>query len=592
MSPSAEVPDAVELCVRDRDHFPCLGVIHRLEPDGRIYCTRCGGTQPGVNLSNVDVGGTNIINTTGGSLSVHGGSISDTRLLIDGVTIANTEGTGWSANMLPNMGSTQEVAVDYSAATAESISGGLQINMIPKTGSNRYTGTLFATGATSSMQSSNTDAALVARGLATPNSVKAQADINPGLGGPLKQDVLWFYTSGRFTNQENYVGGLFQNKNAGDITKWTYVADTANQAVNAANEKSVNLRLTWQANLKNKFNFIVDIPDLGCSCRLLETTTDPALVDAASIEVNRRFASQRPQTTTIAAPIAPATRSSFNSRQVGLPSLNWIPMPIIQSASAGSVTLRAVAHYTTGEADGEQQAVVPRVTSIQLALTGAGNATWPLAADWQATEGASTAWLTLPEVPDGDYQLHASYETRLGKGEVTLPLGLYTPSRIHVITDRPLYEPGNTVRFRAVVLRARDLAPLDHRPGVWIVRDPAGEVLLEEAAPAGEWGVVAGSFPLDKAARTGAWKTFPEMPSPRHGAGTAVLGARILVIGGAFKTGYGPTPAIDVLVTAEPGQPACQGDCNGNGEVSTDEIAQGTHLIFDPSATASCPRSA
>ena len=32
---------------------------------------------PGVNLSNVDVGGTNIINTTGGSLSVHGGSISD-----------------------------------------------------------------------------------------------------------------------------------------------------------------------------------------------------------------------------------------------------------------------------------------------------------------------------------------------------------------------------------------------------------------------------------------------------------------------------------------------------------------------------------
>ena len=29
---------------------------------------------PGVNLSNVDVGGTNIINTTGGSLSIHGGT--------------------------------------------------------------------------------------------------------------------------------------------------------------------------------------------------------------------------------------------------------------------------------------------------------------------------------------------------------------------------------------------------------------------------------------------------------------------------------------------------------------------------------------
>ncbi len=80
---------------------------------------------PGVNINNVDVGGTNVINTTGGSLSVHGGSNADTRLLIDGVTIANTEGTGWSANMLPNMTSTQEVAVDTSSGTAENITGGL-----------------------------------------------------------------------------------------------------------------------------------------------------------------------------------------------------------------------------------------------------------------------------------------------------------------------------------------------------------------------------------------------------------------------------------------------------------------------------------
>ena len=220
---------------------------------------------PGVNLSNVDVGGTNIINTTGGSLSVHGGNLGDTRLLIDGVTIANTEGTGYSANMLPNMGSTQEVAVDYSAATAESISGGLQINMIPKTGSNRYSGTLFATGATSSLQSSNTDPTLVARGLATPNSVKTQGDLNPGIRRPAQAGVLWFYGSGRFTDQENYVGGLFQNKNAGDITKWTYVPDTAHQAVNAANEESVNLRLTWQATPKQKLNFFYD-QHWRCQC--------------------------------------------------------------------------------------------------------------------------------------------------------------------------------------------------------------------------------------------------------------------------------------------------------------------------------------
>jgi hypothetical protein len=236
---------------------------------------------PGVNLSNVDVGGTNIINTTGGSLSVHGGSISDTRLLIDGVTIANTEGTGWSANMLPNMGSTQEVAVDYSAVTAESITGGLQINMIPKTGSNKYSGTLFATAANSAFQGSNTDASLVARGLATPNSLQVQSDVNPGFGGPLKQDALWFYTSARFTRQGNYVGGLFQNLNAGDITKWTYAPDPSQKAVNYATEESVNLRLTWQATAKSKFNFFYD-QHWRCQC----ATTAPTVSQEAADNIH------------------------------------------------------------------------------------------------------------------------------------------------------------------------------------------------------------------------------------------------------------------------------------------------------------------
>ena len=45
--------------------------------------------------------------------------------------------------------------MDYSSVSAESITGGLQINMIPKTGGNRYAGSLFATAVNSSFQGSN-----------------------------------------------------------------------------------------------------------------------------------------------------------------------------------------------------------------------------------------------------------------------------------------------------------------------------------------------------------------------------------------------------------------------------------------------------
>jgi carboxypeptidase family protein len=235
---------------------------------------------PGVSINNVDVGGTNVINTTGGSLAVHGGSNADTRLLIDGVTIANTEGTGWSANMLPNMTSTQEVAVDYASASAESITGGLQINMIPKTGGNTFSGSLFATAVNDKFEGSNTNADLQARGLRTPNSLKHQSDINPGFGGPLRQNTLWFYTAGRFTRQANYVGGLFRNKNAFDNSQWLYVPDEGNRAVNNAREQSVNLRITWQMAQNHKLNFFYD-QHWRCQC----SVTTPTLSEEAANEL-------------------------------------------------------------------------------------------------------------------------------------------------------------------------------------------------------------------------------------------------------------------------------------------------------------------
>ncbi len=178
----------------------------------------------------------------------------------------------------------------------------------------------------------------------------------------------------------------------------------------------------------------------------------------------------------------------------------------LRRGGPGTVTLAALANYTTRAADVAETTPVPRFVSVTLSLVGKAGATPLPVSKWVTEDGRRTGTITLPEVADGDYLLRADYETSLGRGQLDVPLPLYTPARVHVITDRPLYEPGNTVRFRAVVLRARDLAPLDGRPGRWVIKDPTGEVLLEESSPAGAWGVVAGSFPLDLGAATGSWR--------------------------------------------------------------------------------------
>ena len=59
------------------------------------------------------------------------------------------------SNFIPDMTSTQEVAVSYSAGTAEQAFGGVQMNLIPREGGNEFKGSFFATGANESWQSSN-----------------------------------------------------------------------------------------------------------------------------------------------------------------------------------------------------------------------------------------------------------------------------------------------------------------------------------------------------------------------------------------------------------------------------------------------------
>ena len=87
----------------------------------------------------------------------------------------------------------------------------------------------------------------------TPGQLRKVWDFNLGVGGPIVRDRLWFYSRRlRDEGSERSVPGMFANANAGDPTKWTYVADTSRPAVLAASYRILTTRLTAQLTPRNK----------------------------------------------------------------------------------------------------------------------------------------------------------------------------------------------------------------------------------------------------------------------------------------------------------------------------------------------------
>jgi hypothetical protein len=198
----------------------------------------------------LDYGGQNNLNLN--TITVHGSRADDQRVMVDGMSISATSGNGQLSNFIPDMTSTQEVAVSYSAGSAEQAFGGVQMNLIPREGGNKFKGSFFATGANEGWQSSNFTDELKNAGLRTPNSLKVVYDVNPGAGGPLVKDKLWFYSAARWQTTQSYIAGLYENKNAGDPTKWTYEPDLDRRAYQPLVQRSFNTRLTFQISPKNK----------------------------------------------------------------------------------------------------------------------------------------------------------------------------------------------------------------------------------------------------------------------------------------------------------------------------------------------------
>jgi hypothetical protein len=247
-------------------------------PSGQRDMTQLASLTLGVTPSTAgrnDVGGDKAETATG--LTIHGGRGDDGKVNYDGMVTNNLAGGGQRRIYKFNQIMVQEVVIETGGNSLESETGGANVNMVPRDGGNKFSVHSVVSYTNGSLSSAKVPDSLITRGSApNQNSMKDVFDYGIGVGGPIKNDKLWFYEANRVWGSAAYGANNYFNKSS----DWRfYVPDLSRPAYTDQWQRDFGGRITWQATAKQKVTASENWQK-GCSCWLAVSSGAPLSPEA------------------------------------------------------------------------------------------------------------------------------------------------------------------------------------------------------------------------------------------------------------------------------------------------------------------------
>jgi hypothetical protein len=211
---------------------------------------------------------------------IHGGRNNEGRMTVDGLNIGNPPGGNQPPGYSVDVGNSQEITFTTSGGLGESETGGLVMNIVPKTGGNTFSGSFSYTGSGENLQSDNSEGT----GIGAPTPLTGVYDWNAAVGGPILKDRVWFFATARTQGSTRVNANQFYNLNAGDPTKWLFAPDASNPGYSDRTWENVSGRVTWQATPRNKIGGFWDEQWVCRTCEgnTIGITTPPVVAPEAN----------------------------------------------------------------------------------------------------------------------------------------------------------------------------------------------------------------------------------------------------------------------------------------------------------------------
>jgi alpha-2-macroglobulin-like protein len=142
---------------------------------------------------------------------------------------------------------------------------------------------------------------------------------------------------------------------------------------------------------------------------------------------------------------------------------------------------------------------------VKIMLTGSKGGQEIQLAVWRTdSSGVASGPIDLPAWV-GDCKL----EARAGNNRFQLigaPIALKRASKVYLATDKPIYQPGQTIHMRTLVLRTGSLKPDAGKPVDITVADPAGNLIFRESLTLSDYGLAWANLSLDSLIAPGRYR--------------------------------------------------------------------------------------
>src|SRR5262249_24102456 len=164
-----------------------------------------------------------------------------------------------------------------------------------------------------------------------------------------------------------------------------------------------------------------------------------------------------------------------------------------QEFYAGSIaTIRCGVHGVKSVAES-----VPLAgADVEIRLKAKDGEITPLYKGKAGKDGIAAAEFKVPAVAPGQYTLEIETKSTLGQEKLVREIRVKAQPKILPVPDKPLYQPGQQIRIRALALGSFNLSPVSDKDLLFEVEDAKGNKVFKKSQKTSEYGIASLDFQL------------------------------------------------------------------------------------------------